>query len=130
MSKTLQALKKAEQKRRAVLSGGNWEKEPFPLSGLEKAPVRAKDVPLVKTIEYTRTRAMPVDPRILKEQKVMTAQDGRSRVAEQYGLLKAQILKKSHDKGWNYPHGHQCRQGRGKNPDGHQSGPGHLPGGQ
>jgi non-specific protein-tyrosine kinase len=52
---------------------------------------------LVKSIQYKQTRTIAVDPEALVEMKVMATQDGRSRVVEEYKLLKAQVLKKARD---------------------------------
>jgi protein-tyrosine kinase len=101
MSKIEKALKQAEQNRRSLITGGNAEKEPSPASTHKKKEARPKDSPLVKTIQYTQTKTIPVDSAMLAEKKIMVTKNGRSWVMEEYKLLKAQVLKKSRDKNLN-----------------------------
>ncbi|NIS71276.1 MAG: formate--tetrahydrofolate ligase [Proteobacteria bacterium] len=99
MSKIEKALKRAEQKRRSILTGGALEEKLSETSARQKE--EAKPRPLVKNIRYTQTRKIQVDREVLARKKVMVIQNGRSRAAEEYRLLKAQVLKKARDKGWN-----------------------------
>lgn len=97
MSKIEKALKRAEQTRRSLLSGGNGEEEwpkRFPSQKKE-----AEQQPLVKTIQYTQTKKIEVNPEVLEENKVVVPQNSHSRLAEEYRLLKAQVLKKAREMG-------------------------------
>jgi exopolysaccharide/PEP-CTERM locus tyrosine autokinase len=98
MSKIEKAIERAEQKRRSLLSGRPLEKEAPEASQTMKGE---RPRPLVKTIQYTQTRTMPADPAVLADRKVMAAHNGRSRVVEEYRLLRAQVLRKARDEGWN-----------------------------
>jgi protein-tyrosine kinase len=56
---------------------------------------------LAKTISYTHTQKLSVDFRKLSERKVMGPENGCPSAMEEYKLLKAQVLKKARDGGWN-----------------------------
>jgi len=89
MSKIEKALDRAKHKRRSLLS-----------PAAHQQVKDARQSPLVKTVEYTQTKTIAVDPRVLAEKKVMVSHDGRLRAAEEYKLLKSQVLSKAREMRW------------------------------
>jgi len=89
MSKIEKALNKARLSRQSLIS-------PKP----ERQREVAKESPLVKTIKYTKTKTIEVDPGVLTEKKVIATPYVYAHAAEEYKLLKAQVLKKAREKGW------------------------------
>jgi non-specific protein-tyrosine kinase len=114
MSKIERALERAKQKRRSILTGSDSGNQHVPVAPPQKREKKAKETPLVKTIAYAQTKRIPINPKLLEQRKLMVPQNGRSRAAEAYRLLKAQILKKSRDRGWNTLMVTSAGQGEGK----------------
>ena len=89
MSKIEKALDEARLSRKSIIAATH-----------ERLTQEARERPLVKTIQYTKTKAIEVDPGLLEEKKVIATSSTYSREAEQYKLLKAQVMKKAREKGW------------------------------
>ena len=89
MSKIEKALNKASSTRQSLIS-------PAPRRERE----RQREGPLVKTIQYTKTRTVEVDPMLLEDKRVLATPNAYARAAEEYKLLKAQVLKKARENGW------------------------------
>jgi len=89
MSKIEKALNKARLSRKSIISATS-----------ERLTHEAEQRPLVKTIEYTKTKTIEVDPGVLEEKKVIATSSAYAREAEEYKLLKAQVMKKAREKGW------------------------------
>ena len=64
-------------------------------------PDEQQSCALGKTICYTQTKKLPVDFKHLAEKKIMGSENGCPMAVEKYKLLKAQVLKKARDGGWN-----------------------------
>jgi len=89
MSKIEKALDKARLSRKSIIAATH-----------ERLTQEAAERPLVKTIEYTKTKTKEVAPEILEEKKVIATSATYAREAEEYKLLKAQVMKKAREKGW------------------------------
>jgi len=89
MSKIEKALNKARLSRKSIISATS-----------ERLTHEAEQRPLVKTIEYTKTKTIQVNPGVLEEKKVIATSSTYAREAEEYKLLKAQVMKKAREKGW------------------------------
>jgi protein-tyrosine kinase len=89
MSKIEKALDKARLSRQSIISATK-----------ERLTKEADQRPLVKTIEYTKTKIKEVPPEILEEKKVIATSSIYAREAEEYKLLKAQVMRKAREKQW------------------------------
>jgi protein-tyrosine kinase len=89
MSKIEKALDKARLSRTSILSATS-----------ERLRHEESQRPLVKQIQYTKTKTIEVDPGLLEEKKVIATSSTYAREAEEYKLLKAQVMKKAREKGW------------------------------
>ena len=89
MSKIEKALKKARLSRKSIISATS-----------ERLMQEAKHRPLVKQIQYTKTKTIKVDTGVLEEKKVIVTSSAYTRETEEYKLLKAQVMKKARENGW------------------------------
>ena len=89
MSKIEKALDKARLSRKSIISATS-----------ERLTHEAAQRPLVKQIHYTTTKIKEVPPEILEEKKVIATSSIYAREAEEYKLLKAQVMKKAREKQW------------------------------
>jgi protein-tyrosine kinase len=89
MSKIEKALDKARLSRQSIISATK-----------ERLTKEADQRPLVKTINYTTTKIKEVPPEILEEKKVIATSSIYAREAEEYKLLKAQVMRKAREKQW------------------------------
>jgi len=89
MSKIEKALDKARLSRKSIISSTH-----------ERLTRDAAQRPLVKTINYTKTKSKEVPSEILEEKKVIATSATYAREAEEYKLLKAQVMKKAREKQW------------------------------